>query len=200
VNNAPGADLLEKARLELRRGETANARRLAEEAFSGPYNLRGEAEAVLRSVDAEEFNQRVLVARKSFDAGASAYQRREYAQAGSILRGVDVNLLEPERQGKYRELMQMRELQPQTMTLASARGGSSTALPGTARATDARGTVPAACPPTRCCKLPTTPSSCVASSRAIARRMPSCVGGSRRGSGSMGSSTCATTLWPSRLP
>src|SRR5262249_10330583 len=69
-----GETLLQQARLELRRGETGTARRLATEAFTGPYGVQAEAEKVIRSIDAEEFNQRMLAAGRSYDAGLGALQ------------------------------------------------------------------------------------------------------------------------------
>jgi type II secretory pathway component GspD/PulD (secretin) len=140
-----GAELLEKARLELRSGNTETARRLAVEAYSGPAAVRPEAEALLRSIDAEEFSQRVLEAKRSFDAGVGYFNRRDYAQAASILHAVDLTLLEPDKQARYREIMQTPEMRPQALTLVSAKTPAGS-LPGTAHASDAAGGPPASAP------------------------------------------------------
>jgi len=57
-----GTELLEKARIELSKGEVETARRLAVEVYNGPYDLKAQADAVLHSIDAEEYGQRVLAA------------------------------------------------------------------------------------------------------------------------------------------
>src|SRR5262249_12053229 len=57
-----GAGRLPQARMERRRGETGAARRLTVEAFNGNFGVQDEAQKVLRSVDAEEFNQRIAAA------------------------------------------------------------------------------------------------------------------------------------------
>ena len=63
-----------------------NARRLAEAAFSGPYGVQEEAAQVLRSIDAEEFNQRLLAANRTYEAAMEAYDRHEYPRAATMLR------------------------------------------------------------------------------------------------------------------
>jgi type II secretory pathway component GspD/PulD (secretin)/tetratricopeptide (TPR) repeat protein len=109
---ARGKELLNQARMELRAGQTGNARRLAESAFEGPYGVQTEATQVLRSIDAEEFNQRLLTATRSFDAGVAALNRHEYPQAVSILRGIDSHMLPPDKQARLKELLLLPEMQP----------------------------------------------------------------------------------------
>src|SRR5262249_36162536 len=128
-----GQALLDQARAELRKGETTTARRLAEEAFSGSYGVQADAEKVLRSIDAEEYNQRLLAASRAFDAGVQAHQRKAVAQAGTILRGLDKQLLPPEKQQKLKEMMLLPELQPGSVAQA---GMKASADAGVARATD----------------------------------------------------------------
>jgi type II secretory pathway component GspD/PulD (secretin)/tetratricopeptide (TPR) repeat protein len=136
---ARGEALLEQARMELRKGETTTARRLAEEAFTGPYGVQGGAEKLLRSIDAEEFNQKVLANNRAFDAGVAAYQRKDYAQASTILRGLDRQLLQPDKQGRLKELMLTPELQPHIVQTASKTPGAAVPPPantGIAQASD----------------------------------------------------------------
>lgn len=133
-----GLELLEKARLELRNGNAVNARRLGEEAYKGPYAVQPQAEALLRSVDAEEFNQRRLVANRTYEAGNSAFQRRDYAQAAAVLRTVDLTMLEQDKQARYRELMrtpEMQKLMPVSAQVPMAPPGAPEA-PGRALASD----------------------------------------------------------------
>jgi type II secretory pathway component GspD/PulD (secretin)/tetratricopeptide (TPR) repeat protein len=118
---AAGKSKLDQARLELRKGETENARRLAAEVYSGPYGLQVEAENMLRSIDAEEFNQRILAANRAYDAGRSSFHRREFAQASTIFRTLDMQLLSAEKQAKLKELMQLPEMQQRSLNQVAAK-------------------------------------------------------------------------------
>lgn len=138
-NTARGQALLDQARTELRKGETTTARRLAEEAFSGNYGVQSEAEKLLRSIDAEEYNQRFLAASRAFDAGLQALQRKDHVQAALILRGIDKQLLPPEKQQKLKELMLLPELQPSAVTQT----GMKAATAGLAQAADQPAAKPA---------------------------------------------------------
>jgi type II secretory pathway component GspD/PulD (secretin)/tetratricopeptide (TPR) repeat protein len=133
-----GRTLLNQARLELRAGQTANARRLAEAAFDQQYGVQTEAAQVLRSIDAEEFNQKTLNASRSFEAGLAAFHRQEYAQAGTIMRTLDARVLAPDKQARLKEIMLLPEMQPTAVVQASARGTSTPLADaaGKAQATD----------------------------------------------------------------
>jgi hypothetical protein len=88
-----GVEMLNHARLELRRGETETARRLAVQVFNGPYNLRTEAESLLRSIEAEETAQRRNNANRAFDTALLAHKTGDYTKALSICREIDKTLL-----------------------------------------------------------------------------------------------------------
>jgi type II secretory pathway component GspD/PulD (secretin) len=109
-STARGLQLLEQARLELNKGETATARRFAEEAVS--YGVRDEALSVLRSIDTEEMNQRALRANRAFNAILAAYNRRDYHQAGLLLSAIDTKLLDERHQARLREMINTPEMQP----------------------------------------------------------------------------------------
>jgi type II secretory pathway component GspD/PulD (secretin) len=133
-----GQVLLEKARLELRKGETSMARRMCEEAIAGKYGVNGEAEALLRTVDAEEFNQKRLAADRAFDAAEAAYRRRDYTQSSALLGAINIRMLSTERQARLREIGMTPEMraatglarasdaQPVGATSQAQRGGSPT--------------------------------------------------------------------------
>ncbi len=101
-----GQSLLEKAKLELRRGQCETARQLATEVHNGPYNLQAEAVLMLTAIDREEKNQRVLAANRNFDAGVGAYRGKDYAQALAIFAQLDPSLLAPEKREQLRSVMQ----------------------------------------------------------------------------------------------
>ncbi|HBI41705.1 MAG TPA: hypothetical protein DDY78_02480, partial [Planctomycetales bacterium] len=151
------AQKLESIRVELNRGSTATARKIAEEVFENNVELRPEATAMLRSIDAEEFAQQCRADGKTFDAANSAYNRGEFANASRLLAGIDARRLDPARGSRLRELMQNPGMQPAAgaIQLASVGGegvGAKEAAPspqptlvhwpdapGTARAADDAG-------------------------------------------------------------
>jgi Flp pilus assembly secretin CpaC len=102
-----GHNLLEKARQELRAGQTTMARKTAESAFEARFGVQAEALQLLRSIDAEEYNQRMLAASRSFETGAAAYARGDYEQAMMVFRNLDPQLLPPEKQAQLREYASM---------------------------------------------------------------------------------------------
>jgi type II secretory pathway component GspD/PulD (secretin) len=114
VPPAPGSgqELLEKARLELRSGQTDAARRLAEMAYEPRYGVRDQAVALLRTIDTEDFNQKRLRAIRVFDAAWSAYLKRDYAHCGNMVAAIDTRLLDEARQAKLRDMMATPEMQP----------------------------------------------------------------------------------------
>jgi type II secretory pathway component GspD/PulD (secretin) len=117
---SPGASLLDKARLELRHGETETARRLAVQASEPQYGVRDEALAVLRSIDTEEFNQKRLRANRTFDAAWSAYVRRDYPHSAGMIAAIDTQLLDEPRQVRLRDMMATPEMQPSARGPAAA--------------------------------------------------------------------------------
>ncbi|MBY0523190.1 MAG: hypothetical protein K2R98_07315 [Gemmataceae bacterium] len=125
-----GLDLLAKARLELKSGNEPVARRLAEEAFSGPYLVRKEAEDMLRQCDVEAFNQRQLAAKRSFDAGVAAYKRKDFGQAVAIFKEIDARLLPPTDHSRMKDYMLSPDMKPFTST-AVAQATPPAVTPGT---------------------------------------------------------------------
>jgi type II secretory pathway component GspD/PulD (secretin) len=106
----PGEEMLDRARLELKRGELEAARRLSVEVYDGPYNLKAEADNVLHSIDAEEFSQKMLTASRSLEAGVDAYVRKDYSQALSILKSTDALMLPPDQQAQLKDMLAKPEL------------------------------------------------------------------------------------------
>ena len=146
---------LDMARRELNRGSTGTARKIAEEVYSNHVEVRGEAEAVIRSIDAEETAQQARRDRKTFDAAVSSYNLRDYAHAQRLIASIDVRRLDPVRLGHLREMEQTPDMQPNRgPVLVAAVGGEGVgakeatpspqpaqdhgpdAAPGRARATD----------------------------------------------------------------
>jgi type II secretory pathway component GspD/PulD (secretin)/tetratricopeptide (TPR) repeat protein len=144
-----GQDLLERARLELRSGQTTLARQLAVAAFEPSLGVQQEAESLLRTIDAEENTQARLAANRSADAGFEAFQRHDYRQAAGIFHTVNEYLLDPEKRNRLKEIAALPEMQPAAVAAApqlaangpvklNGRDFSPPAVeaPGTAQATD----------------------------------------------------------------
>ncbi|HTU19011.1 MAG TPA: hypothetical protein VMG10_13200, partial [Gemmataceae bacterium] len=123
--------LLEKARLELRSGETANARHLAEEAVK--LGAGEDGLAVIRSIDVEEVAQSRRKANRSFDEVLQAYQHRDYRRANLILASIDTNLLDERRRGRLREIFNTPEMRPSMsggIALTAAQASSDKSMDG----------------------------------------------------------------------
>jgi type II secretory pathway component GspD/PulD (secretin)/tetratricopeptide (TPR) repeat protein len=105
-----GKTLLDKARLELQKGETATARRMTESAAMSHPEVKDEAFALLRTIDAEEFNQKRLATDRGFAAAVSAYNRHEYERATAMIAAIDTRLLNPANQVRLREISMTPEM------------------------------------------------------------------------------------------
>ncbi len=144
-----GDQLLDQARMELRSGQTANARRFAEEAVK--FGAGEAGLAVLRSIDAEEDAQNRRRTNRTFDEVVVAYQNRDYRRASLILASVDTTKLDERRRGRLREMLNTPEMQPAARGSAIALTGAQETAPsvgqtfpsdaqaGQARATDDMG-------------------------------------------------------------
>jgi type II secretory pathway component GspD/PulD (secretin)/tetratricopeptide (TPR) repeat protein len=112
----PGAEMLAKARLEIQRGETENARQIAVQVYNGPYGMKDEAAAVLRSLEGDEHNSRVKTADKTYETGLIAYQQHKYDQAMALFGQIDESLLPPVKQAALHSMMQnaSAQLHPKT--------------------------------------------------------------------------------------
>jgi type II secretory pathway component GspD/PulD (secretin) len=138
-NRLLGQEKLDNARLELRAGNLAIARRLAEDAFHPQYGVQEEAAMVLRSIDADEHNHRVNIANRNADAGMEAYNRRDFRQAATIFQGIDMRLLQADKARRIGELMATPQMQPQNFQLVDAKAPAPAIYPanaGSATATD----------------------------------------------------------------
>jgi type II secretory pathway component GspD/PulD (secretin) len=121
LSSQNAAQLLDQSRMELRSGQTANARHFAEEAVklgAGEAGL-----AVLRSIDAEDDAQNRRRTNRTFDEVVLSFQNHDYRRASLILASVDTTKLDERRRGRLREMLATPEMQ-------SGMHGSSIALTG----------------------------------------------------------------------
>jgi len=120
-----GKMMLEKSRLELRSGQLVAARKLAVEAYQGTYGVKEEAASVLRSIDIEDVNQKMLETRRTFDAALSAYNRKDYEQSKTMIATLTEKNLDKERQQKLKEILMTAEMQPKEKNSLSLVKGTS---------------------------------------------------------------------------
>ena len=120
-----GKMMLEKSRLELRSGQLVAARKLAVEAYQGSYGVKEEAASVLRSIDIEDVNQKMLETRRTFDAALSAYNRKDYEQSKTMIATLTEKNLDKERQQKLKEILMTAEMQPKEKSALSLVKGTS---------------------------------------------------------------------------
>src|SRR6185369_1130428 len=72
--------------------------------------VQNEAQAVLHSIDAEEHGQVQVAAERDFQAGMTAYNKRDYQKAASILSNVDVRNLKPDQARRLGEVIESPEM------------------------------------------------------------------------------------------
>ena len=134
-NRQRGLEKLDLARREINHGNYGLARKFAEEAMHPDLLVQAEASAVLRSIGAEEINQRVNNAQRNANAGFDAFQRRSFQEAASIFAAIDMQLLPPEVARRIGELMSAKEMQrPVPGNIVQAQGKDQ--LPGKASVGD----------------------------------------------------------------
>ncbi len=114
--NPQGVDLLNKARLEIKSNNLTLARKMAESVMSGNYGMANEAQAVLRTIDLEEFKQNQLTANRTFDAAVQAYNRGDFNNATIILSNVDSTLLDGSRKERLGQIQMTPQMQPSART------------------------------------------------------------------------------------
>lgn len=101
------------AQRELSAGKCDTAARLAEELCKAEYGVREEAMRLLRSINAEEYNQRILESKRTFESGLDCVARKDFRKAMYLFQAIDLMYLPAEYQARMRDVMAMREMQPQ---------------------------------------------------------------------------------------
>ncbi len=101
------------AQRELAAGKYASAARMAEELCNPAYGMQEEAMRLLRSINAEEFNQRILEAKRTFESGLDCVAHKDFRKALYLFQAIDLMYLPGEYQARLRDVMAMREMQPQ---------------------------------------------------------------------------------------
>lgn len=100
------------AQRELAAGKYQAAARIAEELCNPAYGMREEAMRLLRSINAEEFNQRILEAKRTFDSGLDCVARKDFRKAMYLFQAIDPMYLPADYQRRMSDVMAMREMQP----------------------------------------------------------------------------------------
>jgi type II secretory pathway component GspD/PulD (secretin)/tetratricopeptide (TPR) repeat protein len=105
AQDAKGQDLLKAARAEFKKGDYEAARKIAVELINGPYGVKDEAVALLKSCETADSAAKMDSARRAFDKGMEAYQNMQYAQALAIFQQIDGTLLPAESRKKLAEMV-----------------------------------------------------------------------------------------------
>jgi type II secretory pathway component GspD/PulD (secretin) len=135
-NQMQGKTLINNALNELRTGQTRQAYKIACEAFDPRYGVQQEANEVLRKIEAEEFNQKILTANRAADAVRDAYVHGDYRRAYQIAQTIDVRILTPDRRNRLSEILQMPEMQPGGAVVPASGMVTGPDTPGKAHVTD----------------------------------------------------------------
>jgi len=114
-----GRKLYAQAEQALARGDLGEARKLAEAVYTGPFNMKMQANQLLARIDAEEYRQEVARAQRTYELAMRAFRRGEYAVAASYLQTLDVRLLEPDKRQHVQEMITSREMRQQQMVAQS---------------------------------------------------------------------------------
>ncbi|MSQ93525.1 MAG: hypothetical protein EXR98_03090 [Gemmataceae bacterium] len=101
---------LAQAQLELSHGKTASARAMAMHLFNPEFGIQKEVLALIRSISAEEYNQQVLEAKRTFDAGLDAFLQNDYRKAMFVFQSIDTQMLPDQYQVRLRDIMSTREM------------------------------------------------------------------------------------------
>ncbi len=108
---------LQQAQLELAHGKTAQARAMAMQLYNPEFGIQTEVLALIRSISAEEYNQQVLEAKRTFDAGLDAFLHKDFRKAMFVFQSIDTQMLPDQYQARLRDIMSTRDMQPDKLTL-----------------------------------------------------------------------------------
>lgn len=121
-----GQQYLAQARREMQRGDLAQARKLAEAVYTGPYGMKQEANKLLGELDDAQYKADVKRAQLAFEMGQRAFIRKEYDVAASYLVNVDLKLLDEHNRSRCQEMLASRFMNPNQIEMvrpvASAAG------------------------------------------------------------------------------
>ncbi len=106
-NDERGRELLDAARLELRKDNPDAARKLVIEVINGPYTAKEEAANLLNSIEAEESDRKMLNARRAFENGMAAFHANNYSSALAIFQQVDPTLLNAKNRSQLADSMSL---------------------------------------------------------------------------------------------
>ena len=104
---AAGRKLLDDAATELKSGQVEMARKLAVQAHNGDYDVKPEAQQLLREIDAEMHTAKKKEAVASFKAAADSFNAKQYDSAEKLLEQIDPTLLSVEQSKSYDAMLRM---------------------------------------------------------------------------------------------
>lgn len=100
-----GKQLLAQAEFELKKNELDTARRLAMQAFESDATCRTDAQAMMRTIDAEFVERKSRETRDTFTAAVKAYHAKQYGQCATMFKLIDPALLPAEKREQMTQLL-----------------------------------------------------------------------------------------------
>ena len=101
----PGLEMLAQAHEEIRANSLDSARRIVVQVLNGPYACKDQAQALLRTIDAEELALRKNAALVAYQRGLEAYQSHNYEQSLSLFKQIDTTLLPTQKRSSLTTYM-----------------------------------------------------------------------------------------------
>lgn len=118
-----GQRLMAEAKQALRDNQLAQARKLGEALYTGPYSMKPQASQLLAEVDKAELNTKTKRSELAYDQLLRAYQRKEFEVARQYAESMDVALLNEAKRAHVQEILSGPEMQPKRMIQTAAAKG-----------------------------------------------------------------------------
>ena len=96
-----GAQLLTQARVSLRSNDLEMARKLAVQSFNADTSAKGEAQELLREIDAESSLKQRAETTASFKNAVGLFQAKQYDQAMAVFKLLDPDKLTTDQKKEY---------------------------------------------------------------------------------------------------
>ena len=125
ADRSKGMELLAAARMECKKGDYEAARKIAVELINGPYGVKDEAVALLKSCETAERSDKQDSAQRAFRNGVEAFESYHYAQALAIFQQIDGTLLPSQSRKKLGDMIRVASVKKKEVEAATAaRNGS----------------------------------------------------------------------------
>ena len=115
-----GAQLLTQARVSLRSNDLETARKLAVQSFNADPSAKGEAQELLREIDAESSLKQRAETTASFKNAVGLFQQKQYDQAIAVFKILDADKLTTDQKKQYESMCSLCETELAKLSVPSA--------------------------------------------------------------------------------